>query len=77
MASRKVHDTTPPPPAVVHALRTGKPVPNDALMRWYENDAPQWIRDRHIAPDLAVFIYKSPAPLSWDFLGVLFPRSGK
>jgi hypothetical protein len=41
-------------------------------MQWYENDAPQWIRDRKISPDLAVFMYKLPAPLGWDHMGVLF-----
>ena len=75
MASRKPKRSTPPPVAVVNALRTGQPVDRDLLMDWYTNRAPDWIRQKGISADLAVFLWQAPNPNRWDHVEMFVRRT--
>lgn len=75
MATRNPKRSTPPPPAIVRALKVGAPFDRDLLLDWYANGAPDWIRQKGISPDLAVFLWEAPNPNRWDHIEMFVRRT--
>lgn len=76
-SSKRKPTTSPPPRAVMLAIRNHGAIPHDELMAWYRNDAPEWIREAAISPDIAVFLWKMPSPRAWDHMSLIFTEKSR